>query len=88
LKCGFSKLPLFLKLKDSQVSKLKARFGKRLRQLRREKDLTQEQLAEAANISVESISNLERGIHAPSFDTLERLAKALGIPVKNLFDFD
>ena len=35
------------------MSELRAQFGRRLRQLRRQKDLTQEQLAEAAGISVD-----------------------------------
>ncbi len=63
-------------------------FGRRLRQLRRQKELTQAQLAEAIDTSVEFVSNVERGVNAPSFNTLERLAKALGCPVKGLFDFD
>jgi DNA-binding XRE family transcriptional regulator len=35
-----------------------------LRQLRRQQDLTQEQRAEAAGISVEMLSNIERGVNA------------------------
>lgn len=44
------------------MSELRVQFGRRLRQLRRQKDLTQEQLAEAAGISVDMLSNIERGI--------------------------
>jgi Helix-turn-helix len=36
------------------------------------RDLTQEQLAEAARISVDMLSNIERGVNAPSFETLAR----------------
>lgn len=68
------------------MSELRAQFGRRLRQLRRQKDLTQEQLAEAAGISVDMLSNIERGVNAPSFETLEKLAKVLGVHVKELFD--
>jgi transcriptional regulator with XRE-family HTH domain len=66
---------------------LRVLFGRRLRQLRRQKDLTQEQLAEAVGVSVEFISNMERGVNAPSFETLEKLAEALGVPVEELFSF-
>ncbi len=68
------------------MSELRAKFGRRLRRLRREKDLTQEQLAEAAGISVDFLSNMERGINAPSFETLEKLTEILQIPVKCFFE--
>lgn len=67
---------------------LRTQFGKRLRDLRKQKDMTQEQLAEKTLISVDFLSLIERGINAPSFDTLEKLAIALDTPVKHLFDFD
>jgi transcriptional regulator with XRE-family HTH domain len=49
--------------------------------------MTQRQLAEEIGLSVESVSNLERGIHAPSFDTLEELSRALETPVIEFFRF-
>ena len=67
---------------------LKMQFGERLRNLRRCKGMTQEQFAEEASISVDFLSLLERGINAPSFDTLEKLAIALDVPIKHLFEFD
>lgn len=70
------------------MSTLKASFGKRLKKVRNQKNITQEHLAENIGLSVESISNIERGIHAPSFKTLEKLAQSLKIPVKDLFDFE
>ncbi len=66
---------------------LKVKFGRKLRQIRRLKNLTQEQLAEATGISVEFVSNIERGINAPSFDTLEKLAEVLNVSYVDLFDF-
>jgi len=49
--------------------------------------LTQERLAEKADYSVEFISFVERGVHSPSIEGCARIAKALGIPLKDLFDF-
>jgi transcriptional regulator with XRE-family HTH domain len=69
------------------MNSLKTRFGKRLRQVRRERDLTQEQLAEALGVSVEAVSNFERGVHAPSFESLEKLAEVLQVSVYQLFLF-
>jgi transcriptional regulator with XRE-family HTH domain len=69
------------------MATLRTRFGKRLRTLRRERDITQERFAELAEISVDFLSLVERGINGPSFDTLDRMAKALRVPVRDLFDF-
>jgi len=69
------------------MANLKRRFGRRLKSLRTGKGLTQEQLADATELSIESISNMERGIFGPRFDNLERIAAALGVEVMDLFDF-
>jgi len=60
------------------MSNLRSQFGQRLRKLRRERDLTQEQLAEAVGVSVEFLSNTERGINAPSFELYFPLKYILG----------
>ena len=49
--------------------------------------MTQESLAELTGLSVEFISYIERGIHAPSFDTLEKLSEALKVSFSELFNF-
>lgn len=67
---------------------LRSRFGQRLKTLRNRAGLTQEELAAHADISVDFLSLVERGINAPSFETLERLAKALDLRVQDLFDFE
>jgi transcriptional regulator with XRE-family HTH domain len=59
-----------------------------LRELRAQREMTQERFAETLNISVDFLSLIERGISAPSFETLERIAKRLKIPVADLFTFD
>jgi len=70
------------------VSSLKIQFGKRLRTLRKRAGLTQDQLAESINVSVETVSNMERGIHGPKFDNLEKIANVMGLEVKTLFNFN
>lgn len=69
------------------MTTLRKKFGRRLRHIRREKDLTQEQLAEITKLSVDTVSLIERGINAPSFETLEKFANALNVAVYELFQF-
>lgn len=69
------------------MSTLRSLFGRRLRQLRLQRNLTQERLAEDAGVSVDLISNIERGVNAPSFETMEKLAASLHVSVKDLFVF-
>jgi transcriptional regulator with XRE-family HTH domain len=59
----------------------------RLRQIRAQHRMTQERFAETLNLSVDFLSLVERGISAPSFETLERIAKRLKLPVADLFKF-
>src|SRR5574344_1275894 len=63
-------------------------FGQRLKEIRKNKNLTQEQLAEMIEKDDKHISALERGIHFPSFDTLEKLSKALDVQLHELFFFE
>jgi transcriptional regulator with XRE-family HTH domain len=69
------------------MSNLRVQFGRNLRVLRQQRQLTQEQLASAIDVSVESISNIERGIYAPNFNNLEKLAEVLEVPIATLFLF-
>ncbi len=70
------------------MSELKHNFGKRLRYLRRSRDMTQEQLAELVGRSINFISLVENSDTGLSFETIERLAKALNVDVADLFRFD
>jgi len=66
---------------------IKQKLGRRIAELRKGAGFTQEQFAEKTDYSVEFISFVERGINAPSIEGCDRIAKALGIPLKDLFDF-
>jgi len=70
------------------MSSIKVQFGSRLRQLRIARNITQLQLAEACGVSVESISNIERGKHGPRLELISDLAFSLSVPVSELFQFD
>lgn len=69
---------------NNQLS-IKQRFGKAIRRRRRELDLSQEELAERAELHRTYISNIERGELNPSLETMEKLVKALDITVSALF---
>jgi transcriptional regulator with XRE-family HTH domain len=56
-----------------------------VRKLRLDKGLTMEQLAGQASVSSGLLSQLERGIGNPSFNTLVQIAHALAVPVTDLF---
>jgi len=67
------------------VSQLYKLLGKRIAHFRRRAGLTQEQLAEKLDYSVDFISKVERGINAPTLLRLEDMAKILGIELWQLF---
>ena len=63
-------------------------IGAKIKETRRSKGFTQEHLSEMIDVSVETISRLERGVSMPSLKTLENIAQAFGAPLKSFFDFD
>lgn len=54
-------------------------IGKRIQNRRKQQGYTQEQLAEAMNVSIQMISNLERGNKAIRIDNLINLSRILNI---------
>jgi transcriptional regulator with XRE-family HTH domain len=60
-------------------------LGKRLAYFRLQAGLTQEQLAEKTDYSVDFIGLVERGINAPTIARLQDLATTLGVEVWQLF---
>jgi transcriptional regulator with XRE-family HTH domain len=65
---------------------LKRRVGHRIKLARQRRGISQEELADRVERSVDAISSIERGRALPNFITLERLSKALGTPVRDFFD--
>ena len=56
------------------------RFAGNVRRLRAKKKLSQKALADKVGISVSYVSMLERGQRSPPLETIEKMAKALGVP--------
>ena len=67
------------------MSTLREQFGRNLRRLRLKEEWTQEQMAERLGTSVNFLSFMERGLKAPSFENLERIAEVLKVGVAELF---
>ncbi|MGL5229255.1 MAG: helix-turn-helix domain-containing protein [Cetobacterium sp.] len=66
---------------------IKIKFGKRLKEIRNQKKITQEKLSELANIDRSYISDIERGVKSVSLEKIDQLAKALDINIVELFKF-
>ncbi len=66
----------------------KVLLAKRLKQLRKSKGLTQEKLAELIGRDTKHISKLELAGSYPSIETLNRIANALQVELKDIFNFD
>jgi len=62
-------------------------LGLRLKKLRKLRKISQEQLAEKADISSKYISRIELGHHFPSLDILVNFAKILNVDLEEFFSF-
>ena len=69
------------------MNNIKFLLGKRIRELRKAKKYTQEQLAEKVDIGTPNISYFETGKYSPSIETLEKIAKALDVEIYELYMF-
>jgi transcriptional regulator with XRE-family HTH domain len=61
-------------------------LGKKLKQLRKELGMTQEEFSKAANINRATYARYETGDNQPDYDTLKHIAKVFGISVYSLLD--
>jgi len=64
---------------------IRKQLGEKIRQWRKLRELTQEQLGEKAGISYKFIGEVERGTVNPSLDSLIGISQALDVNVKELF---
>ncbi len=61
-------------------------LGSEIRQLRRARELTLADLAEASGLSLSFLSKIERGVSRPSLTSLQDIAEALGVQVGWFFN--
>ncbi|MCD6336412.1 MAG: helix-turn-helix transcriptional regulator [Candidatus Latescibacteria bacterium] len=70
------------------MSPLLVEIGKKIRELRKSKELTQERLAEKADLHPTYVGSIERGEVNVSINTLQKTADALEVTIETLFPFD
>lgn len=69
------------------MATLSQRFGDRLRKLREQKRISQQQLAQKAGVDLTTINELENGNRDPMLKTVWKIANALEIKMSQLFEF-
>lgn len=67
------------------ASKILQRFGTRIKELRKEKDLTQEKLADKSSLHYTYLGAVERGQKNISLKNIEKVAKGLGVSLSEFF---
>lgn len=65
-------------------SKEHAALGAAVREIREQRGLTQQQLADKAGVASTFLSDIERGVRNPSWSTVLGIAKALGVKPSEL----
>ncbi len=62
----------------------KEKTGQLITELRKEKGLTQKQLAEALNVTDKAVSKWERGLSFPDISMLEPISELLGVSIMEI----
>lgn len=65
-----------------------SKFGKHLKKMREGKNMSQEELANLAEVSLPQITRIERGAINPTICTVKSLSIGLNVKMSSLFDFD
>lgn len=77
---------MFARVDKSFMNNEVIKFGKKLKEIRLKKDLSQGDVAKILGVHRTYISGLERGVRNPSLLTVQKVAKALGIKSKELIE--
>lgn len=72
---------------DQSPPPIRTKFGSRLRRLRKERGFSQEGFADKCGLDRTYVGGIERGERNVGIENIERLAFALGLEVKVLFEF-
>lgn len=70
------------------MTNLKEQFGKRIKELRKNRGLTQEKLAELIGLNQRQLTRIESGVNFASSETITKLAIALEVEPRCFFEFD
>jgi transcriptional regulator with XRE-family HTH domain len=65
----------------------KTLLGERIKELRKKRALSQEQLAEKVGLAAKYLSQIETGDKSPSLQALDKFAAVLNVEIRDLFDF-
>lgn len=74
------------RMNKKEESRIKKKFGERLRELRKRKNLSQESLALSCGLDRTYIGGVERGERNISLINMYKIAAALGVSVREFFD--
>ncbi len=69
------------------MSTIKKLLGQRIKEIRKSKGITQEQLAEKVGIGTSNISYIENGKFAPTIENFEKIVQALDVEPYELYMF-
>ena len=69
----------------NKINKIMETFAKKFSELRKQKGLSQEELATDLNISQSSVSNYESGVTKPDTDILQKIAEYFKVPIAYFF---
>lgn len=70
---------------DREPATSRHRLAARVREIRRMRSLTIQEVSERSGLAISTVSKIERGLMAPTYDRFTRLAEGLGIDVAELF---
>lgn len=68
--------------KNEEIGNIMDSFAKGMLQARKERRMTQKELADKSGIYQADVSKMERGLSNPSLSTIQRVADALGVDVQ------
>ncbi|MCM1009702.1 MAG: helix-turn-helix domain-containing protein [Fusobacterium sp.] len=69
------------------MSTLSTQVGKRIKELREARNMKQVELAELIDMEATNLSKIEKGVHLPKDESLNKIIQALNVDIQDLFDF-
>ena len=72
----------------NETNDIKKLLGRRIKEIRKSKNMTQDNLAELIGVETPSISNIENGRYYPANENLQKIAEALNVKPFELYMFE